>query len=37
MNDDAVFEMGLHRFLIDYMNSNAAIAAAIAEDYRFTA
>ncbi len=37
MNVDAVFEMGLHRFLIEFMNSNAAIAAAIADDYRFTA
>ncbi len=34
---DEVFDMGLHRFLIDFMNSNAAIASAIAEDYRFTA
>ncbi len=33
---DEVFDMGLHRFLIEFMTSNAAIANAIAEDYRFT-
>ncbi len=32
-----VFEMGLHQFLVDTMNTNAAIAHAIAEDYRFHA
>lgn len=38
MNDttiDDVFEQGLHQFLIDFINSNSAIAAAISEDYRF--
>ncbi len=33
---DAIFEMGLHDFLIQFINSNTAISAAIAEDYRFT-
>lgn len=37
MTVDAVFEIGLHKFLIEFINSNAAIASAIAEDYRFTA
>ncbi|MXP14646.1 hypothetical protein GRI44_07770 [Altererythrobacter confluentis] len=37
MTVDEVFEMGLHRFLTDFMSSNAAIGSAIAEDYRFTA
>lgn len=34
-NIDDVFEQGLHQFLIDFSNSNSAIAAAISEDYRF--
>ena len=32
-----VFEQGLHEFLVDIMNSNAAIGHAIGEDYRFHA
>ncbi|MFL0356026.1 alpha-E domain-containing protein [Erythrobacter sp. GH1-10] len=32
---DEIFEQGLHEFLIDFMARNAAIASAIAEDYRF--
>ncbi len=34
---DEVFEIGLHEFLTDFMSRNAAIAAAIADDYRFLA
>jgi len=34
---DEIFERGLHEFLIDFMSRNAAIADAIAEDYRFLA
>ena len=34
---DDVFEQGLHEFLIEFVNRNSSIAAAIAEDYRFTA
>ncbi|MEO0690795.1 MAG: alpha-E domain-containing protein [Pseudomonadota bacterium] len=34
---DEIFEQGLHEFLIDVMARNAAIANAIAEDYRFLA
>ena len=34
---EEIFEVGLHEFLIDFMNRNAAIASAIAEDYRFHA
>ncbi len=30
-----IFEQGLHQFLIEFRNSNAAISTAIAEDYRF--
>lgn len=30
-----VFERGLHEFLLGFINTNSAIAAAIAEDYRF--
>ncbi|MFZ1741302.1 MAG: alpha-E domain-containing protein [Pontixanthobacter sp.] len=37
MTIDDVFENGLHQFLIEFSNSNSAIAAAIAEDYRFIA
>ena len=32
---DAVYEQGLHEFLIDFERCNAAIAQAIAADYRF--
>ena len=32
-----IFDRGLHEFLIDFMSRNAAIADAIAEDYRFLA
>ncbi|MBD2841240.1 alpha-E domain-containing protein [Erythrobacter rubeus] len=32
---DQILEQGLHEFLIDFMARNAAIAHAIAEDYRF--
>ncbi len=34
---DDVFDIGLHQFLVETMNTNAAIAHAIAEDYRFHA
>jgi len=34
---DEIFDRGLHEFLIDFMARNAAIADAIAEDYRFLA
>lgn len=34
---DAIFEQGLHEFLVDYTNRNAAIAEAIGEDFRFLA
>lgn len=34
---EEVFDHGLHQFLLDFMNRNAAIARAIVEDYRFTA
>jgi uncharacterized alpha-E superfamily protein len=34
---DAVFDQGLHEFLVDFMASNSAISQAIAEDYRFYA
>ncbi|WP_209348168.1 alpha-E domain-containing protein [Pontixanthobacter sp. CEM42] len=34
---DDIFDTGLHQFLIDFSNRNNAIAAAIAEDYRFIA
>ncbi len=32
---DQIFEQGLHEFLIEFERSNAAIAKAIASDYRF--
>ncbi len=35
INIDQVFEQGLHEFLLDFIGTNSAIAAAIAEDYRF--
>ena len=34
---EQIFDRGLHEFLIDFMARNAAIADAIAEDYRFLA
>ena len=32
---DRVFEQGLHQFLNAFMQCNAGIAEAIADDYRF--
>lgn len=32
-----IFEQGLHEFLIEFVSCNAAIAGAIADDYRFLA
>ncbi|GAA4042223.1 alpha-E domain-containing protein [Parerythrobacter jejuensis] len=32
---EQVFDQGLHQFLIDFQNTNAAIARAIGDDYRF--
>jgi len=37
MTVERIFDQGLHEFLVDYMARNAAIADAIAEDYRFLA
>jgi uncharacterized alpha-E superfamily protein len=34
---DEIFDSGLHEFLVDFLACNAAIAHAIAEDYRFHA
>ena len=34
---DQIFEQGLHEFLVDFLARNAALARAIAEDYRFHA
>lgn len=34
---DAIFDQGLHEFLIDFLARNASIAHAIAQDYRFHA
>ena len=34
---DQIFDQGLHEFLIEFMSRNAAIANAIADDYRFLA
>ena len=34
---EQVFDQGLHEFLTGFINCNAAIASAIAEDYRFLA
>jgi uncharacterized alpha-E superfamily protein len=34
---DQIFDQGLHEFLIDFLARNAAIARAIAQDYRFHA
>ena len=36
MTIDAIFDQGLHQFLVGFTNRNAAIAQAIADDYRFT-
>ena len=37
MSVEAIFDQGLHEFLIDFMARNSAIAQAIGEDYRFLA
>ncbi|MEL7197675.1 MAG: alpha-E domain-containing protein [Pseudomonadota bacterium] len=37
MSADDIFERGLHEFLVGFINRNAAIADAIAEEYRFLA
>ncbi len=34
---DEIFDQGLHQFLLEFISANAAIASAIAEDYRFIA
>ena len=34
---EQIFEVGLHQFLVDFNNTNASIAQAIADDYRFLA
>lgn len=34
---DSIFDQGLHQFLVEFMATNAEIAAAIGEDYRFLA
>jgi len=34
---EEIFDQGLHEFLVDFMVRNSAIAAAIADDYRFLA
>jgi uncharacterized alpha-E superfamily protein len=34
---DQIFDHGLHEFLVDFLARNAAIAQAIAQDYRFHA
>jgi uncharacterized alpha-E superfamily protein len=34
---DQIFDQGLHEFLVDFLARNAAIAQAIAQDYRFHA
>lgn len=34
---DAVFEKGLHEFILEFISTNSAIAQAISEDYRFLA
>jgi uncharacterized alpha-E superfamily protein len=34
---DEIFDQGLHEFLVDFLARNAAIARAIADDYRFHA
>lgn len=34
---EGVFERGLHRFLLDFLATNARLGHAIAEDYRFLA
>lgn len=35
MTVDEIFEQGLHEYLVEFMASNARIAQAIGEDYRF--
>lgn len=37
LNSDAIFEQGLHEFLIDFLAQNGAIGEAITTDYRFLA
>lgn len=37
LTTDMILDQGLHEFLVDFMARNAAIGAAIAEDYRFLA
>jgi len=32
---DAIFEQGLHEFLLEFMGRNQSLSASIAEDYRF--
>ncbi|UVI40668.1 alpha-E domain-containing protein [Qipengyuania spongiae] len=34
---DMVFEKGLHEFILEFISTNAAIAQAISDDYRFLA
>ncbi|TMM50408.1 alpha-E domain-containing protein [Qipengyuania marisflavi] len=34
---DAIFDQGLHQFLLDFTAANAAVGVAIASDYRFLA
>jgi uncharacterized alpha-E superfamily protein len=34
---ESIFEQGLHQFLIDFMATNAELAQAIGDDYRFLA
>lgn len=34
---EQIFEIGLHEFLVDFIARNAAIASAVADDYRFHA
>jgi uncharacterized alpha-E superfamily protein len=34
---DDIFDRGLHEFLVDFIERNAAIAEAIIDDYRFLA
>ena len=37
MEVDDIFDQGLHEFLTEFMRSNGALSAAIADDYRFHA
>ena len=34
---EAIFDLGLHQFIVEFLNCNQQIASAIAHDYRFTA